>query len=161
MIHTDLWRGGIQPGYMHVSLYRCRMNSLPVHHSRDEICVITQIAHSWRSSCLFPPALIAQSTTLNLSPSHVPRLDFVSSLALQDIQSFYHPFLPYSEFISFIAQSNHSVGTMSTPKSQYLVHSNGIYHGLPVFPDTLQGLTAIVTGANGISGTYMVTPPLL
>ncbi|CAG9945612.1 unnamed protein product [Clonostachys rosea f. rosea IK726] len=45
---------------------------------------------------------------------------------------------------------------MSTQNSQYLVHSNGIYHGLPVFPDMLQGLTAIVTGANGISGTYMI-----
>ncbi|KAK4948705.1 hypothetical protein LTR10_012709 [Elasticomyces elasticus] len=36
------------------------------------------------------------------------------------------------------------------------VHSQGIYHGLPVFPDDVQGLTAIVTGANGISGSYML-----
>lgn len=34
--------------------------------------------------------------------------------------------------------------------------SKDIYHGLPVFPDDVEGLTAIVTGANGISGTYMV-----
>lgn len=36
------------------------------------------------------------------------------------------------------------------------IHSDGIYHGLPVFPEYLEGSTAIVTGANGISGTYMV-----
>lgn len=36
------------------------------------------------------------------------------------------------------------------------VHSKGIYHGLPVYPSDLKGLTAIVTGANGISGQHMV-----
>lgn len=36
------------------------------------------------------------------------------------------------------------------------VHSNGIYHGLPVYPDSISGLTAIITGANGISGHYML-----
>lgn len=36
------------------------------------------------------------------------------------------------------------------------VQSRGIYHGLPVFPDNLKGLKAIVTGANGISGQHMV-----
>ena len=35
------------------------------------------------------------------------------------------------------------------------VHSVGIYHGLPVFPSDVTGLTAIITGANGISGYYM------
>ncbi|KAF2481341.1 hypothetical protein BDY17DRAFT_283723 [Neohortaea acidophila] len=35
------------------------------------------------------------------------------------------------------------------------VHSQGIYHGLPVYPSNLNGLTAIITGANGISGYYM------
>jgi nucleoside-diphosphate-sugar epimerase len=34
------------------------------------------------------------------------------------------------------------------------VFSRGIFHGLPTFPDT--GLTAIITGANGISGYYML-----
>jgi hypothetical protein len=38
----------------------------------------------------------------------------------------------------------------------YQVHDRGIYHGLPVFPSSLKGLTAIVTGANGISGYYMI-----
>ncbi len=36
------------------------------------------------------------------------------------------------------------------------VQSNGIYHGLPVFPESQKGLTAIITGANGISGHYML-----
>ena len=36
------------------------------------------------------------------------------------------------------------------------VQSKGIYHGLPVFPESLKGLSAIVTGANGISGDHMV-----
>ncbi|KAJ9616984.1 hypothetical protein H2200_000705 [Cladophialophora chaetospira] len=36
------------------------------------------------------------------------------------------------------------------------IHSNGIYHALPTFPDDIRGLTAIVTGANGISGAYML-----
>lgn len=35
------------------------------------------------------------------------------------------------------------------------VRSHGIYHGLPVYPDHLNGQTAIITGANGISGYYM------
>ena len=38
------------------------------------------------------------------------------------------------------------------------VQSKGIFHGLPVYPDTAEytNLTAIVTGANGISGYHMV-----
>ena len=36
------------------------------------------------------------------------------------------------------------------------VQSKGIYHGLPVFPPSIKGLTAIITGANGISGYYML-----
>ncbi|PGG98789.1 hypothetical protein AJ80_09473 [Polytolypa hystricis UAMH7299] len=36
------------------------------------------------------------------------------------------------------------------------VQSKGIYHGLPVFPENLKGLSAIVTGANGISGDHMM-----
>lgn len=36
------------------------------------------------------------------------------------------------------------------------VQTRGIYHGLPVYPDSQQGLTAIITGANGISGHYML-----
>ncbi|KAK4959259.1 hypothetical protein LTR10_004061 [Elasticomyces elasticus] len=39
-----------------------------------------------------------------------------------------------------------------------LVRSDGIYHGLPTFTDSAEycGLTALVTGANGISGYSMV-----
>ncbi|KAK4561702.1 hypothetical protein LTR86_004381 [Recurvomyces mirabilis] len=36
------------------------------------------------------------------------------------------------------------------------IQSEGIYHGLPVYPEKHSGLTAIVTGANGISGHYML-----
>ena len=36
------------------------------------------------------------------------------------------------------------------------VQSRGIYHGLPVLSPEHKGLTAIVTGANGISGWHMV-----
>jgi uncharacterized protein YbjT (DUF2867 family) len=36
------------------------------------------------------------------------------------------------------------------------VHSEGIYHGLPVYPESKTGYSAIVTGANGISGSYML-----
>ncbi|KAI5210647.1 hypothetical protein E4T39_00223 [Aureobasidium subglaciale] len=38
--------------------------------------------------------------------------------------------------------------------SQYVVESYDIYHGLPTFKE--EGLTAIVTGANGVSGSYML-----
>ncbi|THY74861.1 hypothetical protein D6C95_10060 [Aureobasidium pullulans] len=38
--------------------------------------------------------------------------------------------------------------------SQHIIESHDIYHGLPTFEE--EGLTAIVTGANGISGTYML-----
>lgn len=39
-----------------------------------------------------------------------------------------------------------------------LVRSHGIFHALPTYPDSAsyQNLTAIVTGANGISGYHMV-----
>lgn len=36
------------------------------------------------------------------------------------------------------------------------VQSKDIYHGLPVYPDDVKGLSAIITGANGISGHYML-----
>ena len=36
------------------------------------------------------------------------------------------------------------------------VQSKGIFHGLPTYPSSLSNLTAIVTGANGISGYHMV-----
>ena len=39
---------------------------------------------------------------------------------------------------------------------QFTVQTKGIYHGLPVYPDNLKGLTAIITGANGISGYHML-----
>jgi N-acetyl-gamma-glutamylphosphate reductase len=42
------------------------------------------------------------------------------------------------------------------PSHQQIVESRGIYHGLPVYDDSLKGLTAIITGANGISGYYML-----
>ncbi|KAJ7247978.1 NAD dependent epimerase/dehydratase family protein-like protein [Mycena rebaudengoi] len=44
---------------------------------------------------------------------------------------------------------------MATIKQQ-VVQSRGMYHGLPVHGDEHKGLTAIVTGANGISGQHMV-----
>ncbi|KAJ5239464.1 hypothetical protein N7468_004083 [Penicillium chermesinum] len=37
---------------------------------------------------------------------------------------------------------------------RYPVHHNGIYHNLPTFDPSITGLTAIVTGANGISGFH-------
>ncbi|KAF9893416.1 hypothetical protein FE257_010728 [Aspergillus nanangensis] len=36
------------------------------------------------------------------------------------------------------------------------VHSRGIFHGLPTYADNIKGLTAMVTGANGISGTNLI-----
>ena len=44
-----------------------------------------------------------------------------------------------------------------TERTQVVV-SRGIYHGLPTYPETpeLTGLTAIITGANGISGYHML-----
>lgn len=36
------------------------------------------------------------------------------------------------------------------------VQTRGIYHGLPVHPPSVKNLTAIITGANGISGNYML-----
>ena len=36
------------------------------------------------------------------------------------------------------------------------VQSQGIFRGLPVYSEDTTGLTAIITGANGISGHYML-----
>ncbi|TPN85589.1 SDR family oxidoreductase [Mesorhizobium sp. CU2] len=40
--------------------------------------------------------------------------------------------------------------------TSHVIQSRGIFHGLPTYPETLTGLTAIVAGANGISGSYIV-----
>ncbi|KAL4960380.1 SDR family oxidoreductase [Aspergillus stella-maris] len=47
---------------------------------------------------------------------------------------------------------------MSTPTSTYTIKSHGPIHGLSTYPSTteLSNLTAIVTGANGLSGYNMV-----
>ena len=55
------------------------------------------------------------------------------------------------ESLSFVPEK------MAPPPGLLTIRSEGIYHGLPTLPDTASGLTAIVTGANGISGTYMVS----
>ncbi|KAI7524970.1 hypothetical protein KC331_g17809, partial [Hortaea werneckii] len=44
---------------------------------------------------------------------------------------------------------------MTAEESLLTIRSDGIYHGLPVFPENFGGLTAIITGANGIPGTHM------
>lgn len=44
---------------------------------------------------------------------------------------------------------------LSMPTVQQIA-SKDIYHGLPVFPETTNGLSAIVVGATGISGDHMV-----
>jgi nucleoside-diphosphate-sugar epimerase len=36
------------------------------------------------------------------------------------------------------------------------VESRGIYHGMPVYPENIKALRALVVGANGISGQAMV-----
>ncbi|SMQ49453.1 unnamed protein product [Zymoseptoria tritici ST99CH_3D7] len=36
------------------------------------------------------------------------------------------------------------------------IQSRGIFYGLPVYPPEISGLTAVITGANGISGHYML-----
>ncbi|KAH8897997.1 hypothetical protein GQ53DRAFT_885061 [Thozetella sp. PMI_491] len=45
---------------------------------------------------------------------------------------------------------------MASGPTTRTIYSDGIYHGLPTLPDSQQDLTAIVTGANGISGAHMV-----
>ncbi|KAH6843377.1 hypothetical protein B0I37DRAFT_384333 [Chaetomium sp. MPI-CAGE-AT-0009] len=44
------------------------------------------------------------------------------------------------------------------PAEELVVRSDGIFHGLPSFPDTpdCRGMTALVTGATGLSGYNMV-----
>jgi hypothetical protein len=44
---------------------------------------------------------------------------------------------------------------VSVPKS-LVVHSDGIFHGLPEYDASLHNKTAIVAGANGISGAHML-----
>jgi hypothetical protein len=36
------------------------------------------------------------------------------------------------------------------------IHDDGIYRGLPTYDSSIRGQTAIVAGANGISGQYML-----
>jgi nucleoside-diphosphate-sugar epimerase len=45
----------------------------------------------------------------------------------------------------------------SKPESLTTVYSSGPYHGLPVPPGSAKNLTAIVAGANGISGQHLLS----
>ena len=54
---------------------------------------------------------------------------------------------------SFGLQLLHLLGFRSMAVQQ--VRNVGIYHGLPAYSSDITGLTAIITGANGISGYYM------
>ena len=49
---------------------------------------------------------------------------------------------------------------MASTSTQLSVHSNGIFYGLPTYPSSddgsSQNLTALVTGATGLSGYHMV-----
>lgn len=47
------------------------------------------------------------------------------------------------------------MGSINQPNNQ-TIHSNGIYHGLPDLSNASNGMTAVVTGANGISGAHMI-----
>lgn len=44
----------------------------------------------------------------------------------------------------------------STTKKHFSVYSEGIFHGLPVLPDSAKALRAIVVGASGTSGQPLV-----
>lgn len=44
----------------------------------------------------------------------------------------------------------------ATSRTQFSVWSEGIFHGLPVLPDSAKGLRAIVVGASGTSGQPLV-----
>lgn len=44
----------------------------------------------------------------------------------------------------------------SKPSSTFQVYSEGIYHGLPIFPADLKGARAIIVGASGQSGQPLV-----
>ncbi|KAK1831880.1 Iridoid synthase [Podospora conica] len=48
------------------------------------------------------------------------------------------------------------VTDIDPPVRTQLIHSDGIFHGLPVYNPPAQGLTAMVTGATGVSGYNMV-----
>ena len=63
-------------------------------------------------------------------------------------------FLIYGELLGCILQLLSSTDIMGSNK--LTVKSKGIYHGLPTYPESLKGLRAIVTGANGISGYHLV-----
>lgn len=47
---------------------------------------------------------------------------------------------------------------MATPEASHteVVTTKGIFHGLPTFPLSLTGLSAVVVGATGISGQHML-----
>ena len=63
--------------------------------------------------------------------------------------------LNYTFTQNYIKKPRTSQYITSMPNQQ-IVQSKGIFHGLPVYPSSVKGLTAIITGANGISGNYML-----
>ena len=71
---------------------------------------------------------------------------------------------PAADAVSFHHTSHEDISYNSQHQSTSMadhslaIHRDGIYHGLPVLPadDTLQGLSAIVVGASGMSGQSMI-----
>ena len=74
---------------------------------------------------------------------------------------FFQDFLAVSVSPLFLLPLRKPVSSAMSASNQELIHSKGIYHGLPVLSDAPKGLTAIVTGANGISGAHMVPHPCI
>ncbi|TKA78924.1 hypothetical protein B0A55_03926 [Friedmanniomyces simplex] len=52
--------------------------------------------------------------------------------------------------------ADNSKNTDSSTSTHHSIHSNGIYHGLPDLSHAPNGLTAVVTGSNGISGSHLL-----
>lgn len=62
----------------------------------------------------------------------------------------------YRLIFQILSAESFPVDLSKKMSKEQTIQRKGIYHGLPVYPTQLKGLTAIITGANGISGNYML-----
>ena len=83
-------------------------------------------------------------------PRFTIRLLFARTVSI--CANFFQLSSSHSSFVELLLLLSASKILFNMGSRGYPLHDSGIYHNLPTFSPDIKGLTAIVTGANGISG---------
>lgn len=142
-------------------IWYCQSLALPNVSSRLGYTTLVSLARSsvkkahHRAGALSPLLPLSYHMVTN-SPRRLEPLRTIKPLCYQLVRTTF--------FGTCICESQESYTGFYLPCKSLVImeqvqhiHSKGIYHGLPAFSDDAVGLTAIVVGANGMSGDHMVS----